>query len=209
MNHFNIVRMFLRGKKTFGEHKNLRETIRKTISEDDFEVIKNSGKKVIATVSNLTKNIVEYKYLRDCSYEDFCDWMWISSSFVPFMGLVEKDGFEYADGGFGNIIPIEEAIDIGAKNIDVIVLNPKHNIPKKSKTKNAFEVMMHSMQFMLNQMRKGDIFLGQLESFYNEDVNLKFYFTPRVLTEHSFLFYPEQMKAWWVEGFNYAREKDR
>ena len=205
INHFNILRMFLRGKKTFGEHKTLRKTIEKTVRREDFDRIKKSGKKVIATVSNLNRNIVEYKYLADNSYEDFCDWMWASSSFVPFMGLVEKNGFEYADGGFGNIIPIEEAIDLGAKTIDVIVLHPRRTVPRKNTPKNAFDVLMNSMQFMHSHLRKLDLLLGQKENVYNKDVSLNFFFTPRVLTEYSFLFEPEKMKQWWQEGVDHAK----
>ena len=207
INHFQIFTMFLRGKKTFGEHKNLRKTIGRVLSEEDFLKVKSSGKQVIATVSNLSRNFVEYKYASDHSYKDYCDWLWISSSFVPFMSLVEKNGYEYADGGFGNIIPIEEAINIGATEIDVIVLNPRHMYREKKKTRNAFDVLMRSMQFMLRQIAQDDILIGQMENIYHNEIQLNFHFTPRLLTEYSFYFNPDDMKAWWKEGYEYAREK--
>jgi len=94
INHFNVLKMFLKRKKTFGETKNLRKTIGRILNPEDYNKIKSSGKKVIVTASNLTRNAVEYRYLEDNSYEDFCDWMWISSCFVPFMSLVEKNGCE-------------------------------------------------------------------------------------------------------------------
>jgi predicted patatin/cPLA2 family phospholipase len=205
INHFNIFKMILQGKKTFGEHKNLRKTIEKTLSKADFERIKKTNKKIIATVSNLHLNIVEYKYLGDCSYEDFCDWMWISTSFVPFMGLVEKNGYDYADGGFGNIIPIEEAINLGAKTIDVIVLHTRQISPRKTRPNNSFDVLMNSMHFMHTQLRRLDLLLGQFENLYNKDVNLNFFFTPSVLTENSFLFDPPKLKQWWDEGYLHAK----
>jgi len=207
INHLNTIRMFLKRKKTFGEHKNLRETIQKVVSPEDFIKIQQSGKHVIVTVSNLSTNKVEYKYAKDCSYEDFCDWMWASASFVPFMSIVEKNGFEYADGGFGNYIPIEEAINLGAKVIDVIVLSPRHHHVVKAPTKNAFDVLMRSMQFMNYQLGRHDILIGHLESIYNDDVKVNFIFSPRELTEHSFMFDPDQMKSWWQEGYEYAKVK--
>lgn len=207
INHLNTLKMFLKGKKTFGEHNNLRKTIDKIYSEEDFIKGKASGKKVIVTVSNLTKNIVEYKYLRDCSYKDFADWMWMSSSFVPFMSLGKKNGYEYADGGFGNIIPIEEAIDNGATEIDVIVLNPRHMEKVHSETTNAFEVFMRTFQFVMRQSANNDILIGHLESIHNDDVRVNFIFTPYLLTEHSFYFDPTQMKKWWGEGYEYAKSK--
>jgi len=207
INHFNMVRMFLKRKKTFGEHKNLRKTIDRTISPEDFTEIRNSGKHVIVTVSNLSTRKVEYKYARDNSYEDFMDWMWASTSFVPFMSIIEKNGYEYADGGFGNYIPIEEAVNLGASEIDVIVLNPRHQNINKASSTNAFEVLLQSMQFMHHQLGKHDILIGHLESIYNDDVKINFIFTPRLLTEYSFYFEPAQMAEWWDEGFEYAKKK--
>lgn len=207
INHFNTVKMFLKGKKTFGEHENLRKTIKRILSVEDFEKAKKSNNKVIVTVSNLSRNIVEYKYLRDCSYEDFIDWMWLSSSFVPFMSLGEKNGFEYADGGFGNLVPIEEAINNGATEIDVIVLNPRHLEKTHRKSGNAFELFLRTFQFMLKQNAENDILIGHLESIYNDQVRVNFIFTPRLLTDQPFVFFPEQMKAWWKEGYEYAQMK--
>ena len=92
INHFGIVKMFLKGKKTFGETDNRRRLIKKIITQDDFKRMQDSKLDVILTVSNLTLNNVEYKSVRKCSYLDFCDWVWGSANVVPFMSLVEKDG---------------------------------------------------------------------------------------------------------------------
>ncbi len=209
INHRNIFQMFLKGKKTFGEHKNLLKTIRNTMSPEEYEQVRNSGKKVLVSVSNLSLNIVEYKYAIDHNYKDFTEWMWTSTSFVPFMGIVEKDGYEYADGGFGSLIPIEEAINAGATEVDVIVLNPRYSMPNKSKTNNAFDVLLKSMDFMHNRISRNDLYIGHLQSVYDNSVHVNFIFTPRVLTEHSFLFDPVQMTSWWNEGIEYAASLDK
>ena len=133
--------------------------------------------------------------------------MVLSSSFVPFMSLVEKNGFEYADGGFGNYIPIEEAISQGATDIHVIVLTPRNRSHKVTKTNNAFDIMMQSMRFMLQQIAYDDLLIGHLQSIYNDHINIKFFFTPRLLTEYSFYFDPEQMSQWWDEGYEYAQKR--
>ncbi len=205
INHFNSIKMFVKRKKTFGEHYALRKTISKTISHEDFNAIRNSGKKVVVTVSNITKTNVEYKYATDHAYDDFLDWMWASCSFVPFMSLVEKNGYEYADGGFGNYLPIEEAIDLGATEIDVIVLNPRRKRQTEIRISNAFDLLLKTLVFMQKQIAYGDILTGHLESIYNKSVKVNFIFTPRQLTEHSFYFDPVQMAAWWNEGYLYAK----
>ncbi|MBT8189573.1 MAG: patatin-like phospholipase family protein [Saprospiraceae bacterium] len=206
INHFNTLKMFLKGKKTFGEHKNLRNTIARTISRDDFEELKRSRKKVITVVSNITRSTVEYKYAKDCSYNDFLDWMWASCSFVPFMSIVSKNGYEYADGGFGNYIPIEEAIDNGATEIDVIVLSPRRRPKTNFISANAFDLLLRVFMFMQKQIAYDDVLIGHLESIYNKNVTVNFIFTPRNLTDYSFYFSPSQMTAWWEEGYQYAKE---
>lgn len=205
IDHMNVIKMFLKGRKTFGEHKNLRKTIERFFPYEDYLKVKSSNMKVIATVANLTLKKVEYKYLKDSAYEDFCDWMWASASFVPFMSLVEKNGYEYADGGFGNYIPVEEAIAQGATDIHVIVLNPRNRTTKTVKSRNAFDILMQSMQFMLQQIAYDDILIGHLQSIYNDNIHVKFFFTPKLLTEHSFYFDPEQMGPWWDQGYEYAK----
>lgn len=205
INHKSTIKMFLKKQKTFGDTSALRATIANTLSKEDFRLVQQSGKKVIVTVSNITRTTVEYRYAIDCLHEDFLDWMWASSSFIPFMSLINKNGYEYADGGFGNYIPIEEAINIGATEVDCIVLNPRRRPKREIKTHNAFDLLLKSFLFMQKQIAYDDVLIGHLESIYNDDVKVNFYFTPRELTNHSFYFDPKEMKAWWQEGIEHAR----
>ncbi|MDX1666833.1 MAG: patatin-like phospholipase family protein, partial [Saprospiraceae bacterium] len=148
INHFNTVRMFIRGKKTFGESKALRNLICTTFTEEDYHQLRDCEVDVVVTVANLSCQRVEYKSIHDYSYEEFCDWMWISSNIVPFMSLVEKDGMEYADGGFGNFLPVHEAIERGACDIDAIVLKPEQeDVGCYLPTRNAFSVMIRGFDF--------------------------------------------------------------
>jgi len=204
--HFNLIRMFLGRKKTFGEHRNLRMMLKNVLTIEDFNAAKKVDGQVIITVSNLTKGTTEYKHLRDCEYEDFLDWMWASTSFVPFMSLVSKNGFEYADGGFGDYLPIAEAANLGANVIDAIILIPRVKKTDKTISKNPFELFFSTMDFMHQQIAKKDLMIGYLESIYNKDVKVNFYFTPRLLTKFSFYFDPVRMSKWWDEGYEYAKE---
>lgn len=204
INHFNTVRMFLRGKHTFGESENLRRLIHRTFTESDYRRLRASDKDVVVTVSNLSCYQVEYKSVHDYSYEDFCDWMWISANIVPFMSLVKKNGMEYADGGFGNYLPLREAIRRGACTIDAIILKPKEAMLNcYLPVTNAFNLMSRAFDFMLQQISFDDLDLGHLESMQRR-VELFCYHTPRLLTENSFIFDPAQMSGWWEEGHQYA-----
>jgi predicted patatin/cPLA2 family phospholipase len=132
------------------------------------------------------------------------DWIWASANVIPFMSLVCKDGFEYADGGFGNVAPIQKAIDEDCCDIDAIVLEnqeKKYNFPS---SKNGFDLLSKVLSFSITQIIRNDISIGNLSAF-QKNVHLHLYFPPRVLTYNSLIFDPELMKAWWTEGYNYAK----
>ena len=78
------------------------------------------------------------------------------------MSLVVKNRFEYADGGFGCIIAIEEAIRRGAKEIDAIMLNTEVQQLNRMRSRNAFDVLLSTLDFMGDQIVKDNIKVGQL-----------------------------------------------
>ena len=204
-NHFRILLQFMQGRKTFGESRNLKHLISRAFPEKTWEALQASGKQVIDTVSNLTHNQVEYKYARDCTYEDFCDWIWMSCNLVPFMSLAIKDGCEYADAGFGNPIPIQEAISLGATEIDAIVLQPRHKVSTSPPASNAFMLMLKTFNFMQNQLAHDDIQMGLSESRLSGN-RTRLIHTPVELTDNSFIFDPRQMLKWWYMGYAHAEK---
>ncbi|SDG39540.1 patatin-like phospholipase family protein [Psychroflexus sediminis] len=204
MNHFNILLGFLKGSRTFGESKALRQLILDTLTPEFFEQMKWQAEEVVVTVSNISLGHVEYKSLKDFSREEFCDWIWASANMIPFMSLMRKDGFDYGDGGLGNIVPISEAINRGASEIDVIVLKTEKQYQKKP-VRNALELTTRVFDFLLDQIIRNDLTLGKLRSKH-EHVNLNFYHPPEMLTKNSLIFNPEQMKNWWNMGFAYAQK---
>ena len=206
INYLNTVKQFLRKRRTFGESKNLRKHIARNFSPEDFEAIKSQVKDVVVTVSNLSKNRVEYKSIKDFEYEDFCDWIWISCNYIPFMSLATKDGYEYADGGLGCVVPIREAIKRGAKEVDAIILEAENLEHNKVLGKNPFSLMINLFGFLLDQVEYHDIVEGKLAAL-NKKVKLHTYYTPTKLTENSLVFNKKLMAEWWQQGFEHAREK--
>ena len=203
INHLGILKMFMEGKKTFGESENLRKLIFNTITPADFEKIKQRD--VNITVSNLNTMAVEYKEAKECTYTDFCEWVWASASLVPFMSLVTKNGFEYADGGMGNIVPIYQAIQKGATELDIIVLKSNENIVNQLPVRNALDLTSRVFSFMLNQIVTDDLIIGRLEG-QNKKIKLNFYCSKKELTTNSLIFDPEQMAEWWDYGYNTGKE---
>ena len=202
----NSIWQFIRMKRTFGESKNLKRNIRRNFSEEEFNKIRATKEDVVVTVSNLSKNRVEYKSVKDCTYEEFCNWIWISCNYIPFMSLATVNGFEYADGGLGSVIPIREAILRGATEVDAIVLEAETMETKKVLGKNPFSLMLSLFGHLLDQVEKNDITIGKLAA-KNRNVNLNIYYTPTSLTENSLIFSKRLMQEWWQQGYDHAKKR--
>lgn len=207
INHLNTLWNLINGRKTFGESKNLRKLIRRNITEEMFLEIIKEEKEVLVTVSNLSANRIEYKTLSECTYNDFVDWIWASCNYIPFMSLLEKDGCQYADGGFGCLVPIREAILRGAKEVDAIILETEVTQINRLKSKNPFSLLFDVFDFMLEHVERHNITIGKLSAKHH-DVKLNLYYTPTVLTTNSLVFDKKLMTKWWQSGFNHAKSKN-
>lgn len=202
----NSLWQFIRMKRTFGESKSLKRNIRRNFTKAEYDKIRSTKDDVVVTVSNLSMNRVEYKSINDFSYEEFCDWIWISCNYIPFMSLAKVDGYEYADGGLGCVVPIREAIERGATEVDAIVLESENMDKQKVLGKNPFSLMLNLFGHLLDQVEKNDITIGKLAA-KNKGVKLNLYYTPTNLTENSLIFSRRLMVSWWSQGYEYAKQK--
>lgn len=207
INHWNVILNFIKDKKTFGESLNLRKLIGESLTIEEFEELKASHKDLVITVSNLSLNDVEYKSIMDYGYEDFCDWIWISCNYTPFMSLVQKEGCEYADGGLGSMVPIEEAIRRGATEIDAVILKTELSYYNRMPSKNVFGLITTLFSFMLDRIENQNIKIGKFAAAH-KDVIINFYYTPTVLTTNSLIFDKVKMENWWERGYNFARSEN-
>ncbi|MBP0902571.1 patatin family protein [Mariniflexile gromovii] len=208
INFLNSLWQFIKMKRTFGESKALKRYLKKHFTEEEYHLIRTTKEDVVVTVSNLSQNRVEYKSIKDFSYEEFCEWIWISCNYIPFMSLAKVDGFEYADGAFGCVVPIREAIQRGATEIDAVVLESENMEYMKVLGKNPFSLMLNLFGHLLDQVERSDILIGKLAA-KNRDVKLNLYYTPSKLTENSLIFNKKLMVDWWQQGFDYAKDKDK
>jgi len=208
INHINVLIIFFRGSKTFGESYNLKKLIKNTLTEEEFMFLKNSAMDIVVTVSNISVNQVEYKSLKAFSYEEFVDWIWISCNYTPFMSLVKKNGCEYADGGLGNMVPIEEAIARGATEVDAIILQTEITQFNRMPSKNAFSLLTNMFAFMLDRIESQNIKIGKYVATHNDAI-INFYYTPIVLTTNSLIFEKDKMTKWWQSGYDFAKTRNQ
>ncbi|MBL4662590.1 MAG: patatin-like phospholipase family protein, partial [Flavobacteriaceae bacterium] len=132
---------------------------------------------------------------------------WISCNYVPFMSLVKKEGCEYADGGFGSMVPIEEAIERGATTVDVIILETEVAFYNRLPSRNTFSLLTNLHAYMLDRVEKQNIRIGKLVATQRNAV-INLYYTPTVLTTNSLVFDKEKMTQWWESGYQYAKKKN-
>lgn len=204
INHWNTLKSFILKRQSFGDSKNLRKLIKDNLTIDDYKRLKETHKRVVVSVANLTKYQTEFKSNIDYSYTDFVDWIWASANYVPFMSVLNKHGHEFADGGFGSHTPIQAAIDLGAQEIDVIILETEYLDRNFEPTTNPFSSLMRVFGFMTEQIYYDDLMIGKLKS-KARNVTIRKFHTPYRLTDFPFVFRPKLMKKWWKEGFEHAK----
>jgi predicted patatin/cPLA2 family phospholipase len=207
INYLNVLwNVTFRGKNAFGDASNLRNLINKFMTERDYEIIRESGKEVLVCTTNLTLAQAEFKSTNDYGWKDYGDWMLASSTVPPFMEYVTKSGYDYADGGILEHAPIQEAIDRGATEIDVIILRKEVDELAPERIRNPFHYILRSIDIMMTEIGRDDIRLANLKAKQDE-VKLNFYYTPRKLTNNSLIFNKEAMTEWWEEGYQSAHKK--
>ncbi|MES2544366.1 MAG: patatin-like phospholipase family protein [Bacteroidota bacterium] len=206
INHFNVFLQFIRGRRTFGESHLLRKYIKDNFTLSEFNQLKSSNTDIIVTVTNISKNEAEYKSIKEFDYEEFCDWIWISCNYIPFMSLVTKNNYEYGDGGFSSLVPIREAVNRGATEIDVVILETEVQTAPRVIGRNPFSLMVDLFGTLLDQVEKHNITIGKLAA-KNKDVNLNMYYTPTKLTNNALVFNKVNMSNWWQQGYEYAQNK--
>lgn len=208
MSIINILyNLIIRRKKSLGDSSNLRKNISKFLTKKDYDFIRTTHRDVLVCVTNSSTGNPEYKSIRECSLEDFYDWIWASTSAYPFMDSVLKDGNEYVDGGLTDPCPIQEAIDRGATEIDAIVLRTEDGTLPVEFIRNPIQGLGRVIDVMLKEINKNDIQIASLNA-KGKDVKLNIYYTPRILTNNSLVFDNTTMKGWWEEGYKHAEAKN-
>ena len=138
------------------------------------------------------------------------DWMWASTCAPPFMSIVEKNDYEYVDGGLMTMVPLREALKRGADEIDVIVLqeeNPSINIEK---TRNLLHFIINLLYMQMDHRMQNDSnplnLLQWIEP--NQVVKINMHYTKRKLTNNALMFDPDVTSKWWQDGYDYAKNEE-
>jgi predicted patatin/cPLA2 family phospholipase len=102
-------------------------------------------------------------------------------------------------------VPLQQAIDDGAEEIDVIILRPEFYDKENWNPDNMFDVMLRTIDLMQKEISTSDVLIGKLKAGIKE-VKLNFYYTPYNLTNNALVFNKEEMLKWWKEGYEYVKQ---
>jgi NTE family protein len=202
----NALWRVITSKTSLGSGGNLYKRLKKSYTVEDFENSIVYGKDVFVTVTNVTDGKTEYKSQQKETYEKFLGYTMASASIPLIFDIMKIDGKEYMDGGIMEPVPLQKAINEGCDIIDVIVLSAE-NTNVEPPSKNMFNVIMKTLTLMNREINKDDIQIGNLKG-KTMNVIINMYRTPYSLTKNSALFNKEEMRKWWVEGYEYAKHNE-
>jgi NTE family protein len=130
----------------------------------DVKKIRANGRKIAVGATSVTK--AQYRTFTqddDC----FVDAVLASSSFPMGLCPIVIDGEKYSDGGLKHIIPIQEAIDFGATDIDVIACGP----PSTTSSFDDVDTITYGLRclsIMCDQLMASDLKIPEL---YNQIID--------------------------------------
>ena len=204
---FNAIWRIITKRTSLGRANNLKKKLKEIVTEEDFNRINSEGKEVLAVVTNMTKFKTEYKSSKDYTYDEFLKWLLCSSSVPVLFEIQNINGCQYLDGGILEPVPLQQAIDMGATEIDVVVLSAEVN-QEYADVRNMFDVALRTLDFMNKEITKDDLVIGQLEGEETE-VKINIYRVPFSLTKNSIIFDKDQMTKWWEMGYEFAKEHNQ
>lgn len=195
---FLAIMRVLIGKLSLSKNAAIKVTIKKLLSSIDYGSIE-SEVKVGVTNYNLCK--IEYPSSRTNSYDDFITWIYASSNIPILTEPVKIANSWYTDGGLLHYFGIQEAIESGANEIDVILHTPISGdiIDEKWEPKNLFEIAKRAFQVMHNVTMIQDLVLADILDDV-KNVKINFYYPSEVLEGAVYTLDSKTMKSWHDAG---------
>lgn len=179
-------------------------------SQLDPKSVRASGKKLRVGAVSLDSG--EYKAFG----EDFVplpDAVLASSAFPGMFTPIKIQGSLWTDGGVRNITPLKEAIDLGAKEVDVIITSPNKPAPSFPKDPETLDIAERSIDLMSHEVLEEDLRVAHLYNLLvlageapkgKRLVNLRVFRPATRLTGNSLDFSPSSIERMRDRGYKDA-----
>ncbi len=178
----------------------VNDPLRKLLTNNlDVEKLKNSGKKI--AIGTVSFNSGKYKTVSTVD-DKIIDWIMASSAFPVFFPMPYIDGEYWTDGGVVNIAPLNDALAMGATDIDVILTSPI-DAGQFYGTVPIVKQVMRNIDIMTSKILSDDVtFNGQDE----KQINIRFFIVDHQLTSNSLDFSPDKIQNMYQEGRKLAEK---
>lgn len=176
------------------------DPLRKLVSENlDIDGLRNNGRKLrIGAVSFETG---EYR-VADEMNPKLLNWIMASSSFPVFFPMEEIEGQHWTDGGVSNIAPLQDALDLGVTEIDIILASPI-DVGEAGELLGIPGEMMRIIDIMSSEILRNDIRLKC--SLAGIDLKIRVFVPEAQLTSNSLNFDLEGIQRMYQEGRKIAK----
>jgi predicted acylesterase/phospholipase RssA len=181
----------------------LKNIINTNLTPFIFYKLRQSSKGVYVCTVNLNSGSICYWSPKMMCVNEFRRALLASSNEPGFMPPVQifEGGDYHLDGGIREVVPIQAAIDCGAKRIFAIKLSPPTVTRNKEKYNRIPSTLFRSLDLMVTEIRNNDI-----DSVMCDDIDLIIIEPEKELTKNSLKFVPEEMRAMMKIGYDRAKE---
>jgi predicted acylesterase/phospholipase RssA len=181
----------------------LDDLIRKIYTSEHHQRLQRSGKMVKVGAANMNLKRIEYCDITKVDYELAIKWVVASSSIPVATDLVKIGNYLYTDGGVFQHVGGLEAIESGARELDVVFSRPEKQELTHADInwdpKNVVEVLFKTLSLMSDNNSWNDEDLIIKESLIR-NVSLNIYYTPFKLTTGMYKMDPDLTKSWFELG---------
>jgi NTE family protein len=206
----NALWRIIRRKKSLGETKTLRKTIRRFFSETDYLALQASGREVVIACQETSRIPAEIHYFStlDTTYADFLDWMWASANVPLVTSIVYKDGGEWVDAGLTEMLSLQYLLRRGCTEVDVILHHTRPVPVQKDPVRDIFNAAARYFDIQRRTIENDDLAIGLLSAeLLQARVNV--YYLPRKLAGNSLIFDKTLMREWYDLGYRTAFDESR
>lgn len=159
-----------------------------------LENLKNSDVEYLVGITSFTNG--SYKVINK-HVEQIIDWILASSSFPLAFPPVKLDNEYYVDGALRNCVPIKDALESGAKHIDVIINDPfGGHVKTNKKPDNVLDVVLRTAEILSDEVFMADL----RESCYRYNATIKIYSPESYLTNNPLDFSSKNINSMLEKG---------
>lgn len=156
---------------------------------------------VTTTVGTCSINTGKYKTVSKSDLH-FLDYILASASFPIAFPAVEIDGDLYTDGGVRTVIPIMDAISLGATDIDVIMTSPPEHVMRSVASSAIRKIVPFALR--VTDILLDEVFMADVARIQHEHkVNIRVHAPRRMPSKTSLDFNGENVRELLEAGYLY------